>query len=60
MQVASIPLFYKIASVVLGAYSGIEGGFVHLGDLLILGSIAFSLIVGVLLVYCCAKSLKNP
>jgi peptidoglycan/LPS O-acetylase OafA/YrhL len=49
VQVASIPLFYKIASIVLGANSDIEIWLMHLGDLLILGSIVFALIAGVML-----------
>ena len=49
VQVASIPLFYKVASAALAAQRGGTVGGGALGDLLILGSIVFSLIAGVLL-----------
>lgn len=53
VQVASIPLFYKVASVLLAPKSGVlswrGGDVVSLGDLLIPVSIAFSLVAGVLL-----------
>lgn len=47
VQVASIPLFYKLASGALNREQW--GEMVSLGDLLIPGSIAFSLMAGVLL-----------
>ncbi|WP_165775195.1 acyltransferase family protein [Mameliella alba] len=51
VQVASIPLFYKVASVLPAPQSGAAawGDVVSVGDLLILGSIAFSIVAGVLL-----------